>query len=214
MHVYLMHPLCAHTPTTWHSTTTARDGAARYACLQESLPAATSLPEIQSIWSAQMTTGTASSPVSSHSHDSMGSVDWHGPEPLSNSNTSSPYLGMPLQHQHLPGRLPAPAGSGASMQRPFRGKDDYYNGRQHSEGSTWAVPPVTAGTTVGADSAVNPGPRCPGPVSSTVADSAPNSGPRCPGPWGKSLWNSGHSSSGVRRSWQTPVGAGCTTYSC
>jgi hypothetical protein len=135
MHAYLMHPLCAHTPTvgvdvqtigvvpatqtagvvdvgvckertyrrqvTWHSTTTACAGAARYACLQGSLPAATPPTEIQSMLSAQITTGTASSPVSSHSgHDSMGSVNWHGLEPLSNSITGNPSFGaMPPQHR-------------------------------------------------------------------------------------------------------------------
>ena len=73
------------------------------------MPAATSPTEIQSMMSAQMTTGTANSPVSSHSgRDSMSSVSWHGLEPLSNSNTSSPSFGA--MHQHRGSRL-APAAS-------------------------------------------------------------------------------------------------------
>ena len=259
--------------------------------------------------SAKMANGTGNSPTSSHSgYDSMGSVSWQGPEPLSNSNTSSPsfeamqeqhkssklaphgasshsssmpciistperpqhmvqhqlqqpYQGAPgfshtvpsapvsfsqgqvlpgsctparqnqnwsagagrvaastgtpmtipplparramgphgcrtahtpvydqrpgmlSPHQHQPGRIPAPAGSGPYMQRPFRGSTPLNSARglQHSQGGAGSRSDLT-------------------PVSSTVsstAASAANPTPRFLGPWGqislevglKQLWS-------------------------
>ena len=93
--------------------------------LQGRLHAATSCSKITSMLSAQIATGTANSPVSSHSgYDSTCSVCWHGPEPLSNSNSSSPSLGA-MQQQHRSSRVslaasaaPNGAGSHSSSNMP------------------------------------------------------------------------------------------------
>jgi hypothetical protein len=68
--------------------------------------------------SAQTTTGTANSPISSHSgYDSVVSSSWHSAEPLSNSNTSSPSF-VAMQHQHMSSSLAPHGASSHSSSMP------------------------------------------------------------------------------------------------
>lgn len=76
--------------------------------------------------------------------------------------------GMLPQHQHQPGRIPAPTGSGPYMQHPFRGNTPLTSakGLQHSQGGAGSrsdLTPVSSAVSSAADPSSTPAPRFLGP---------------------------------------------------